>query len=310
MKIIFAANFSQTSNEWLDALRNAMPECEIIAWDESTPRTDAEIAVVWSPSPSLLVREPNIRALFNMGAGVDALLSLPGLSDKVSIYRLEDAGMSAQMAEYVVYYLVRASRGFDHFERAQQQEKWDKTPDIQRDQWPVGVMGLGLMGAKVAEVIASLDYPVAGWSNTQKNIPGVESFAGVGQLKQFLQRSRVLVNILPLTSETSGILNFENMSLLISGAYIINVGRGGHLVEDDLIRLLEVGHVSGATLDVFRQEPLPQGHQFWSHPKINITPHIAAATLLNQTTQQLSNKIRDFVHGKHVTGQVRHGRGY
>lgn len=310
MKILFVTNQKHETDTWVRLLQQALPEAEIINWHENLPATGAEMAVVWSPPKQLLENEPDLCALFNLGAGVDGILKLPGLHNGIAIYRIEDAGMSAQMAEYVVHALVRVSRSLGSYNKQQSISKWHKLPDITRSEWPVGVMGMGVMGARTAQAIAALDYPVAGWSTSPKNIDNVKSYVGQQQFNEFLTRTRVLVNLLPLTKNTANILNRANMARLLPDCHIINVGRGDHLVEEDLLEMLDQGHIGGATLDVFKQEPLPAEHPFWAHPKITVTPHISAANLFNETVAQIAKKVRDYIQNKNTYGDVQRGRGY
>ncbi|NYT61048.1 glyoxylate/hydroxypyruvate reductase A [Alcaligenaceae bacterium] len=310
MKIIFASAHDTDPHAWITPLQALLPDVEIQAWVDDGRAVGARIAVVWNPPRNIFMRETDIQAVFNLGAGVDALFRLPGLKDDVPVVRLEDAGMSAQMAEYAVYALVRASRQFDQYQSQQEQALWRPLPDIQREKWPVGVMGMGIMGARMAQVLAGLDYPVAGWSRSGKSLPGVQAFAGQAAFSDFLARTRVLINTLPLTSATSGILCRDTMRQLLPGAYIINVARGQHLVEEDLLALLASGHVQGATLDVFCQEPLPQNHPFWTHPGITITPHVAASSLREASITQVAKKINSYLRGDALTGVVERNRGY
>ncbi|PLC49056.1 glyoxylate/hydroxypyruvate reductase A [Pollutimonas subterranea] len=310
MKIIFASAHDVDPDTWINPLKALIPDAEIHPWVDNGPTIDAQLAIVWNPPADIFLREPALKAVFNLGAGVDAIIKRPGLRDDVAVVRLEDAGMSAQMAEYAVYALVRASRQFDQYEKQQEQQVWQPLPDIQRQKWTVGVMGLGVMGTRVAQTLAGLDYPVAGWSRSAKEIAGVESFSGTDQLPAFLARTRVLINTLPLTAETTGILCLDTLRQLRPGAYLVNVGRGEHLVEADLLALLDAGHISGATLDVFREEPLPQGHPFWQDPRITITPHTAAASLREETIAQVAGNIRRYMRGEPLTGVVVRDRGY
>jgi glyoxylate/hydroxypyruvate reductase A len=158
--------------------------------------------------------------------------------------------------------------------------------------------------------VAQFDFPVNGWSRTPKAVPGVYCFAGQDQLDAFLQSSRVLVCLLPLTAETRHILNLKHLSRLRPGGYLVNVARGAHLVDEDLLTLLDSGHLSGATLDVFRTEPLPPGHPFWSHPKITLTPHTSARTLRSESIAQIAGKIAALERGEPVAGRVNSSRGY
>jgi len=310
MKILVVSTNKAAQQQWVEPLAAALPEAEVALWRADLPPQDADIAVVWSPPAEFFERERKLRVAFNLGAGVDGLLKLPSLPADLPIVRLEDAGMAVQMAEYVVWAVTRASRQFDDYVSQQREGVWNPLPELRRAQWPVGVLGTGVMGTKVAQVMAALDYPVAGWSRSGKVPAGVESFAGEQQLPAFLARTRVLVNTLPLTPDTRDILRRETLQQLLPQAHIINMGRGDHLVEEDLLALLDSGHVQGATLDVFRQEPLPAAHPFWTHPGVTITPHVAAISLRHETIAQVVDKIHRFIKGETLTGIVARERGY
>lgn len=226
----------------------------------------ADYAVVWAPPQQFLDEQPNLRAVFNLGVGVDALTQLK-LPPQTLLVRLDDAGMSVQMAEYVCHGLIRHFREFDHYERDVAQGKWSYRRPRLREEFPVGLMGLGVLGQRVARAIQLFEFPVLGWSRSPKQVPGARCYAGESQFSEFLAETRVLVCLLPLTDETQGILCRETLSQLQAGGCIISVARGAHLVEEDLIPLLDSGQLAGATLDVFRQEPLPAWHPFWRHPR-------------------------------------------
>jgi glyoxylate/hydroxypyruvate reductase A len=171
-------------------------------------------------------------------------------------------------------------------------------------------MGLGVLGQRVAQALAHFEFPVNGWSRTPKHLEGVRGFHGEEQFHGFLTASRILVNLLPLTAETQDIMNRDTLSQLLPGGYVINVARGAHLVDDDLLALLNSGHLAGATLDVFRTEPLPPAHPFWGHPKITMTPHTSARTLRETSIAQIAGKIEALERGETVAGMVDVGRGY
>jgi len=310
VKIIYASCNDIDPREWTEPLQAALPEAEVVAWRAEQPVQDAELAVVWNPPAELFERERGLRAAFNLGAGVDALFRLETLPPDFPVVRLEDAGMAVQMAEYAAHALVRASRQFDVYDAQQRAGQWNPLPELDRTQWPVGVLGMGVMGTRVAQTLAGMDYPVAGWSRSGNAPQGVQAFGGADALPAFLARTRVLVNTLPLTDETRDLLRRDTLSQLLPGAHLINMGRGEHLVEEDLLALLDSGHMAGAALDVFREEPLPAGHPFWSHPRVAITPHIAAISLRRETVAQLAAKIRAFLRGEPVTGMVTRRRGY
>lgn len=292
---------------WVQGLQQALPEAEVLAWEPGQPAAD--YAVVWAPPQSFIDAQPKLQALFNIGAGVDALMRLD-IPAGTRIVRLDDAGMSVQMAEYVCHALVRHFREFDVYEAEARAGRWVYRKPRERADFPVGILGLGVLGERVARAVAQFEFPVLGWSRSRKEIEGVRTFAGEARLGDFLVGTRVLVNLLPLTDATRGILNKTTLSALQPGGYLINIARGGHLVEDDLIPLLDSGKLAGATLDVFETEPLPAAHPFWQHPKISITPHGSARTLRRESIAQIAGKIMALARGEAVAGVVDPERGY
>lgn len=272
----------------------------------------ADYAVVWAPPQTFFDEQPQLKAVFNIGAGVDALMKLR-LPEGVPIVRLDDAGMSVQMSEYVCHAVIRHFREFDAYEADVAEGKWSYRKPRLRSDFPVGVMGLGVLGERVALALAQFDFPVFGWSRTAKTIDGVQTYFGDDGFANFLAATRVLVCLLPLTSSTENILRTENLRRLLPGAYVINVARGGHLVDEDLIALIDAGHVAGAILDVFRQEPLPASHPFWQHPKITVTPHTSARTLRAESIAQIAKKIQALQAGSaiaSIAGVVDMKKGY
>jgi len=306
MKIYFCCTDFK-AEPWLAALRAALPQAEVEVWAPGAPPGD--YAVVWAPPQAFLDEQPGLKALFNLGAGVDALTQLK-VPPAIPLVRLDDAGMSVQMAEYVVHALIRHFREFDLYEQDVAQGKWSfRRPRLRQD-FPVGIMGLGVLGQRVARAVQAFEFPVLGWSRSPKQVPGVRCYAGAAQFGEFLAETRVLVCLLPLTAETEGILNRQTLAQLRPGGYLINVARGGHLVEEDLIPLLDSGQLAGAALDVFRQEPLPAGHPFWRHPKIAVTPHTAARTLRDESVAQIAAKIARLERGESIAGIVDPSKGY
>ncbi|ALM86356.1 glyoxylate/hydroxypyruvate reductase A [Bordetella sp. N] len=309
MHVLFALPH-RNPDEWLPGLQAELPDFKISVWDPAGPPSNADVALVWKPPAELFKHETNLKAVFNLGAGVDALLKMKEIPEHVQIVRLEDAGMSVQMAEYVLYALWRESRTFARYEADQAAGRWEPLEGLRRSQWPVGVLGLGVVGARVAEALAAFDYPVAGWSRTPREIAGVQTYSGADQLPAFLARTRVLVNVLPLTPETESILDRATLTQLLPHAHLINVGRGEHQNEDDILALLNEGRLDSASLDVFRTEPLPADSGLWTHPRVHVTPHIAASTLREETIVQIAGKIRQLARGEQLTGVVARARGY
>ncbi len=306
MRITFCCTDTKPE-PWLQGLRDALPKAHISLWHSGD--APADYAVVWAPPQALFDQQPQLKAAFNIGAGVDALLALQ-VPPNTQLVRLDDAGMSVQMAEYVCHALIRHTREFDAYEADTRAGVWSFRKPLARADFPVGILGLGVLGARVAQAVAQFEFPVLGWSRSPKQIAGVRCMSGAQEFDHFLASTRVLVNLLPLTPETENFLNHQTLSRLQRGAYLINVARGRHLVEEDLLALLESGHMAGAMLDVFRTEPLPAGHPFWTHPRITVTPHTSARTLRSESIAQIVGKIQALERGEAVAGVVDLARGY
>lgn len=292
---------------WIPGLQVALPDAEVSLWAPGAP--PADYAVVWKPPQQLLDEQPTLKALFNTGAGVDALMQLQ-LPPTLPVIRLDDAGMSVQMAEYVCHAVIRHFREFDRYEADTRAGKWSFRKPHSRLDYPVGILGLGVLGDRVARAVAQFDFPVNGWSRTPKTLPGVQCFAGDTELDAFLAASRIVVCLLPLTPETCDILDAQRLACVRPGGYVINVARGAHVVDADLLAALDSGHLAGAMLDVFRTEPLPKDHPFWHHEKITVTPHTSARTLRSESIAQIAGKIAALQRGEPVAGMVDPSRGY
>lgn len=295
---------------WIACLQSALPGAEIYEWVPGAP--PADYAMVWTPPQQFIDEQPQLKVLFNAGAGVDALLRMR-IPPDMALVRLDDAGMAVQMAEYVVHALTRHFRDFQAYAQEQSQSHWAFRKPQRRQDFPVGILGLGILGARVAQAVRQFEFPVNGWSRTPKQLDGVRCFDGESGLSDFLAASRVLVCLLPLTPQTRDLLNARTLAQLQPGGYVINVARGAHLVDEDLIALLDQGHLAGATLDVFRTEPLPPEHAFWQHPKITVTPHISARTLREESVAQIASKIAALARGEPLSslpGLVDPKKGY
>lgn len=306
MKITFCCTDTK-AEPWLQGLAAALPGAEISVWQPGAPQAD--YAVVWAPPQQFIDEQPRLKALFNIGAGVDALLKLR-LAPHTLVVRLDDAGMAVQMAEYVCHAVIRHFREFDVYEADAAAGRWAYRKPRIRSDFPIGVMGLGVLGERVARSLAQFEFPINGWSRSPKAIDGVRAFTGAQQFHDFLAASRVLVNLLPLTPDTADVINKHTLGRLQPGAYVINVARGAHVVDEDLLAALDSGHVAGATLDVFRTEPLPADHPFWTHPRITVTPHTSARTLRDESIAQIARKMSALQRGERVAGIVNPARGY
>ncbi|EJL84885.1 phosphoglycerate dehydrogenase-like oxidoreductase [Polaromonas sp. CF318] len=312
MRISFCCSDTKPQ-PWVDGLKAAFPEADVTLW--SAGAVPADYAVVWQPPQQFFDEQQALKGIFNIGAGVDALMKL-NLPAGVPVVRLDDAGMSAQMAEFVCHAVIRHFRELDGYEADIAAGKWSYRKPRLRTDYPIGVMGLGVLGERVSRALAQFDFPVNGWSRSPKAVEGVRCFSGeVGSagFQDFLAASRILVCLLPLTPDTQGIMNRDTLSRLRAGGYVVNVARGAHLVEEDLLALIDSGQLAGATLDVFRTEPLPAEHAFWKHPKVTITPHTSARTLREESIAQIAGKIRSLAGGAPIAslaGVVDPKKGY
>ncbi len=298
---------SSPAEPWIEGLRAHLPGVTVENWAEGD--APADYAVTWAPPQAFMDQQTRLRALFNVGAGVDKLLRLR-LPLDLRVIRLDDAGMGVQMAEYVCHAISGHFREFAAYDVQARQGEWRQRPARTRSAFPVGVLGLGVLGQQVGAALRHFEFPVLGWSRNTRRVDGIRCFAGQAQLAEFLAQCQALVCLLPLTPETQGILGRSNLRLLPAGAYVVNVARGEHLVDQELLALLDSGHLGGATLDVFRTEPLPADHVFWRHPKIHVTPHTSARTLRAESIAQIAGKIIALERGESVAGMVDFARGY
>ncbi|MFO0144271.1 MAG: 2-hydroxyacid dehydrogenase [Betaproteobacteria bacterium] len=275
----------------------------------------ANVAIVWKPPAALFDEQRRLRLIFNLGAGVDALLALPNLPRDVTLIRLEDAGMAPALGEYVLTAVLRVYRGFDRYAQQQRDARWAPLPLADKRDVTVGVLGLGVIGGAIALRLRDQGFAVRGFARTPKTLPGIDCRHGMlqsldGAFGAFLDGLQVLVSVLPLTDETVGVLNAGSLARLAPGAHLINVGRGGHLVDADVLHLLDRGQLGAATLDVFGMEPLPADHRYWRHPRVLVTPHVSAVTELEPAVAQIADKLAAWQRGAPLGGVVDFARGY
>ena len=272
---------------------------------------DIAYAVSFRPPPGLLASLPNLKAVFSLGAGVDGFLRDPDFPRHIPLIRFVDETLSTEMAQFAVLHVLMQHRTVAYFAAAQAEGKWrQRMLPRATAETRVGILGLGEIGTVCAERLRDLGFAVSGWSRTRKTVTGVTSFAGAGALDAFLAGCDFLICVLPLTPETRHILDARAFARLPKGAYVINIARGGHLNEDDLIAALDSGHLSGATLDVFATEPLPETSPIWKHPRIIATPHIAAITSPLAATRSILGGIAAIERGERPDNVVDMTRGY
>lgn len=313
MRVTVAHHNPASCQRWRDALARELPEAEVDIWGQG-PAGSADYAIAWvAPGREFFDQHNRLKAFFCTGAGVEKLLASPSMPSSIPVIRLEDAGMGAQMADYCVYAVLHWLRHRSEYEEQQRARIWKQLPTNDLADWPVGVFGLGVLGLQVAAAFQALSFNVNGFARSAHDHPGIRSFAergGAGDFAAFMRASRVMIIIAPLTPATQDRFNLETLALLPPSSYVINVARGGLLVEEALIELLDRGHLAGAALDVFRQEPLPPDHRLWSHPKVRITPHVSAITVIGPSARQVAGKIRRLERGEPVSGIVDRSRGY
>ena len=310
MSALLVATKPATMRLWRDELAALDPGLDIRLFPDTGPVEDITAAVTWNHPPEDLYRYPNLRLLISMGAGVDHLFRPPGPPPGVAVVRLVDRLLTTAMSEYVLLAVLRHHRQDAGYRALQAARVWQELPAPDTEATRIGILGLGMLGGDAARKLAALGFRVAGWSRTPKSLPGIETFAGDGALMPFLARTDILVCLLPLTPATEGILNARTLAALPRGAYLINAARGGHVVEEDLLAALDAGHLSGATLDVFRTEPLPPDHPFWAHPKVIVTPHAASITIPRSVAPQVVDNLARLREGRPLANVVDVSVGY
>jgi glyoxylate/hydroxypyruvate reductase len=260
---------------------------------------EIDYAVVFVPPRGLIASLPNLKAAFCLGAGVDGVLSDPAYPKHVPLVRFVDQTLSAEMAQYVLMHVLIRHRMQRSFDEAQREGVWkQKVLERPTEKTRVGFLGLGEIGAFAARRVAELNFQVSSWTRSRKAIAGIKSFAGDEELIAFLGQTDILVCLLSLTRQTKGILNAKTFVALPKDAFVINAARGAHLIEKDLLAAINCGHLSGAALDVFDAEPLPPQSPLWRHPKVTVTPHVAAISQPEVVVRYVLDGIAKFERGE------------
>ncbi|WP_421707263.1 2-hydroxyacid dehydrogenase [Algihabitans sp.] len=285
------------------------PSVELLLPEEVDDPAAIDFALAWRPQPGVLKRYPNLKVICSIAAGVDNILADPELPD-VPVVRMVDPKQSEAMALFVIWHVLWYQRRFDLYLEQQAARVWQRQPQRGAAETTVAVLGLGRMGSVVARRLAGLGYPTLGWARSPRAIEGVEVLSGAEGLKQLLARTDALINLLPLTAQTRGLLDASFFARMKPGAYLIQMGRGPHLVENDLRAAIDSGHLTGASLDVFEQEPLPPDHDFWAHPRILVTPHCASDATADLVAVQTLAAARAAVAGAEIPNVVDRAAGY
>jgi len=303
------------AERWRDALIPALPEVDFEGnfhvWpDLPGDPENVDIALVWRPPAGALKAFPNLKAVINLGAGIDAIMADKTYPEGVALVRMIDPALTRHMSEFVVHRVLHFHRKLHVYDAMQRAHDWRELPQDDSLSKRVGILGLGTLGADAARHLLPFGFQIAGWSRSPKTLDGVQSFHGADGLGRFLARTDILVCLLPLTPETEGIINAQTLAQLPKGAYIINAARGGHVVEEDLLAALDNDSIAGAALDVFAEEPLPAANPLWDHPKVLVTPHIASLSSPGSAAADIAENIRRIRRGETPKDLVDMNAGY
>jgi len=308
MTFLYKANATR-GMEWARFFGARAPDLPFRLWPDVGDPAEVRYLAAWMPPDNIATTFPNLELVFSVGAGVDQF-DVSQLPSHVPLIRMLEPGIAEGMVEYVTMAVLALHRDLLHYIAQQREQSWREIRITQAAKRRVGVMGLGLLGQAVLERLKPFGFLLAGWNRSPRTIQGVSCFAGGQALSEFLAQTDILVCMLPLTDETRGILNASLFERLPRGAQLVNVGRGGHLIEADLIAALERGLLSAAVLDVAEHEPLPAGHPFWRHPRILLTPHIASMTTPEAAVEFVLDTIGRHRRGEVLPGRVDRERGY
>ena len=301
------------ADDWINGIQRRVPGARVRLWQPGD--TGPADYALMREAPIEMLQGRKLKAVFAIGAGVDDILGQlkkhpDMLHPETPLFRLEDTGMSLQMQEYAVYHVLGWFRRFNEYQQQKREARWQHLANNKREDFSIGLLGAGVLGSSVAKSMQAWGFPVRCWSRSPKQIDGVTSFHGADQLTEFLSGTQVLINLLPNTPQTVGIINRQLLSQLKPGAFLMNLARGPHVVDEDLLAALDAGEVKAAALDVFNMEPLPADHAFWSHPDIAITPHNAAVTLPEEAMDYISRSILQLEDNQMPEGRVNLALGY
>ena len=285
------------------------PNVEVEIWPAVSQPHRVQFAVAWNHPEGVLDQYPNLKAVSSLGAGVDHIFADSTLPQSVRITRIVAPSLSDQMSDYILTSVLNLMRHSEHYFRMHQNSEWSPQHSLSKKEITVGIMGLGELGVLAARRLRVNGFRVTGWSRSPKVLDNIRTFS-LEKLDEFLSQSNILVCLLPLTSETDGILNLEVFKKMKRPSYVINVARGRHLVEEDLIYALDTGQITRAVLDVFEKEPLPENHPFWNRKSITITPHVASVTDPEEAAEVIVENYKRLLSGMELMYEADRGSGY
>jgi glyoxylate/hydroxypyruvate reductase A len=294
---------------WRQVFAREEPEVDFRCAPEDGDLADVRQLVAWTIPPGFVERLPNLEVLFSIGAGIDQL-DVEAIPKGVRIVRMIESGITRTMTEYVAMAVLALHRDLPLYLAQQHAGRWEPQHVLLARERAVGVMGMGELGLAALSALRGFEFKLSGWSRSARDVPGVQCYAGAGELGAFLAACDILVCMLPLTAETRGVLNRDLFGRLPRGARLVNVGRGAHLVQEDLLEALESGQLAAAVLDVTDPEPLPADHPLRRHPAIVVTPHIAGVTRHETAVHALLDNVRRLARGMALEGEVDRARGY
>jgi glyoxylate/hydroxypyruvate reductase len=294
---------------WRDTFREQLPDLPVRFWPEAGEARDIEYLAFMHPDFDQLPTFPNLKAMFSRAAGVDDIVKHPKLP-KVPLGKVEPPGGDPMMTEYVVMHVLRLHRDMPAYQAAQANREWRRVPIARPEQRRVGFLGFGMMAKAPALVLQSLGFKVSAWVRSPRKAAEVPLFHGRDQLPAFLGQTDIAVCLLPLTPETEGIFCARTFAMMPRGAMLVNVGRGKHVVDEDLIAALESGQLSYAALDALYPEPLPPESPLWAHPRVTIMPHVARRPTVGQLATEMVANIRSLRAGGRLLQEVDVNQGY
>jgi glyoxylate/hydroxypyruvate reductase len=295
---------------WINALKKEDPSIEVTTMENISDKKVVKFALAWNYPHGLFLEYPEIKTISSMGAGVDHLISDPLLQENIRIVRIVDPLLSQDMYEFTLALIMNRLRKITYYHDNQKKGLWKKRKYLRIADVRIGIMGTGVIGNFIANKLQSSGFNVSGWGRTPGREASYKKYSGNDQLKEFLSVTDILICLLPLTSATEGILNKNNLLLLPEKSWVINLGRGGHIADNDLIELIDSGHLEGASLDVFRNEPLPEEHPFWLHQKILLTPHIASLPQPESVAPQIIENYHRTLENRPLINLVNRETGY
>lgn len=309
-KIVIICPNERYTKFWVDGLREKAPHFEIETYPDDTNREKTEFVMAFDPPKNVFDKYPNLKVVGSMGAGVQSILNNPSLPENVEVTKVVQTEHQQDIAEFVLALCLSHLKNLMIYTQNKTQQLWEPHKYKRAEETTVGIMGIGAIGQVIGKLLVQNYFKVTGWSSSEKDIENIQTFHGSNQKEAFLKTADILVCILPLTKETEGILNTKVFEKLPEGAYLINVGRGGQLVEQDLLEALEKGQLSGAALDVFQQEPLPENHPFWQEKNIMITPHVAGNTHTDLAAEDVLRNYKAMKTGNKLIHKVNRKKGY